>query len=160
MYNTRNYTRKYCYVFTFLKTFKYDFDNCKQSKNKYVFSFYIFLLYALFMCPTVSNLYNNNYNNNCLFNILLTQLFVILVTTEIFKPQLHTMLTEFLCRLLCLSRMLVVVSLFGTCSMYLLMCICVLYIVYTLLLVAFAFSISFIHMTFVLVTFIYCFYGK
>ena len=29
----------YCYVFTFLKTFKYEFVNCKQSKNKYVFSF-------------------------------------------------------------------------------------------------------------------------
>ena len=40
---------------------------------------------TLFMCPTVSNLYNNNYNNNCLFDIFLRQLFAILLKTEIFK---------------------------------------------------------------------------
>ena len=34
------------------------------------------------MCCTISN---NNYNKNCLFYILLTQLFVILITPEIFK---------------------------------------------------------------------------
>ena len=34
------------------------------------------------------NVYNNNYNNNYLFDILLTQLFVNLLTTEIFKPRL------------------------------------------------------------------------
>ena len=28
-----------CYVFTFLKRFKYELVNCKPSKNKYVFSF-------------------------------------------------------------------------------------------------------------------------
>ena len=36
---------------------------------------------------TVPNSYNNNYNNNCLFDILLTQLFAILLTTEIFEPR-------------------------------------------------------------------------
>ena len=43
------------------------------------------------MCFTVFNLYNtdnNNYNKNCLFDILLKQLFAILLTTEIFKPRL------------------------------------------------------------------------
>ena len=75
------------------------------------------------MCATVSNLYNvynNNYNNNCLLDILLclqsfykqqhlfvivlTQLFAILLTAEIFKPWLfsshamhpYTRLTELL----------------------------------------------------------------
>ena len=54
-------------------------------------SFSFSLLQTLFMCPTVYdlyNVYNNNYNNNCLFNILLTQLFAILLTTVIFKPWL------------------------------------------------------------------------
>ena len=81
------------------------------------------------MCATVSNfynVYNNNYNNNCpldillclqsfckqqyLFVILLTQLFTILLTVEIFKPQLfsshamhlHTRLTELLLLVICL----------------------------------------------------------
>ena len=55
---------------------------CKQSTNKHVSSFS--LCNTLFMCDTVSNLYNNNF----LFHILLTQLFDILLTTEIFKPRL------------------------------------------------------------------------
>ena len=49
-----------------------------KVKNKYV-------LYPLFMCPTVSDLYNNNHNKNCLCDILLTWLFVIPHTTEMFK---------------------------------------------------------------------------
>ena len=63
--------------------FKYVFVNCKQSKNKYVFSFSFFLLYTLFLCSTVSNLYNNN----CLFNTLICSLFC---------SQQRTRLTEFL----------------------------------------------------------------
>ena len=58
-----------------------------------MFSFCCSLLYTLFLCSTVSNLYNNNYN--CLFDILLTQLFAISHTMEIFKPRLfrsHTTL--------------------------------------------------------------------
>ena len=35
----------------FLKTFKYEFVNCKQSRNKYVFSFSFSLLFALFYVP-------------------------------------------------------------------------------------------------------------
>ena len=71
--------------YLFKNVWIYTFVNCKQSKNKYVFSFSFSLLYTLFTCPTFSNLYNNDYNNNCLFDILLTQLFAILLTTEIFK---------------------------------------------------------------------------
>ena len=118
------------------------------------------------MCPTVSNLYNNNDNNNCLFDKTIhysghnPNCFV--------HTQLHTRLTEFLLTAVCfvlpfyspthlvkrmflkqkvrvhafsrtlslplvyvhshsgLSLMLVVVGLFGTCSMYLLVCVCVL----------------------------------
>ena len=56
------------------------------------------------------------------------------------------------------SLILVVVSLLGMCANYLLVCICVVYIAYTLPLVAFAFvafslSISFILMNFVFVAF-------
>ena len=62
---------------TFLQTFKYKFINCKQNLS---------LLYTLFMCPTVSDLCKQyNYDNSCLFDILLTLLFAILLTTEIFK---------------------------------------------------------------------------
>ena len=77
----------YCYVVTFLKTFKFEFINCKQSKNNtsMCLIFLFSLLYTLFMCPTVSNLYSKNYNNICLFDILLTQLCAILHTMEIFK---------------------------------------------------------------------------
>ena len=78
----------FCYVFTLFKTFEYVFVSCKQSKNKYAFSFSF-----LFMCTTVSslyNVYNINYNNNCLFHIFHTQLFAIMVTTEIFKPRLFS----------------------------------------------------------------------
>ena len=93
-----NRKKSYCYVFTFLKTFKYE---SSLIANK-----------VLFMCPTVSNLYNvynNNYNNNCLFDILLTQLFAILLTMEIFIPRLfsshaarlHTIRTEFLLLVVC-----------------------------------------------------------
>ena len=37
---------------------------------------------------TIWKFYNNNYNDNCLFDILLIQLFAILLTMEIFKPRL------------------------------------------------------------------------
>ena len=48
--------RKYCYVFTFLETFKYEFVNCKQGKNKYLFLFLFIAGTSLY--ATVSNLYN------------------------------------------------------------------------------------------------------
>ena len=57
-----------------------------------MFSFSLSLLYTLFMCPTVSNLYNNNYNNNCLFDTTIRY-----STYNCFlHTQLHTRLTEFL----------------------------------------------------------------
>ena len=53
------------------------------------------------MCSTVFNLYNvydDNYNNNCLFGILLTRLFSILFTMEIFKTRLFCLhATSYLC---------------------------------------------------------------
>ena len=86
--NLINGFKIYCYVISFLNTFKYEFVNCKQIKNEYVFSFSFSLLYTLFICPTFTNLYNNNYKNNWLFDIFLTQLFAIVLITEIFKPRL------------------------------------------------------------------------
>ena len=70
---------QYRHVFTFLKTFKYKFVDCKQSKNKYVFSFSFSLLSALSYVPLL-NLYNVNHNNNCLFVYKQQYLFVILLT--------------------------------------------------------------------------------
>ena len=58
-----------------------------KVKTNMWFSFSLSLLHTLFISPTVSNLYNV-YNNNYLFDILLTKLLAILLTIEIFKPQL------------------------------------------------------------------------
>ena len=52
-----------------------------------LFSIKLSLLSAHLMCHC-PNLYHNNYNNNCLFDILLSQLFAILLTMEIFKTRL------------------------------------------------------------------------
>ena len=80
----------------FLITFKYEFVNCKQSKNKFVFRFSF--PYTIFMCPTVSDLYNNNNNNNCLFDTTIRcsahNCFV--------YTQLHTRRAEFLLTVVCL----------------------------------------------------------
>ena len=49
----RGSPRRYCYVFSFIKTSKYEFVNCKQSKNKYEFlvSIKLYLLSALSYVP-------------------------------------------------------------------------------------------------------------
>ena len=55
----------YCYVFIFLKTFKYEFVDCKHSKNKYVFNFknynynYKLFIVSTILCATVQT--NNTY---------------------------------------------------------------------------------------------------
>ena len=62
----------YCNVFTFLKTFKYEFVVCKQSKNKYVFKFIWTLYCPHYLMCYCSNIYHV-YNTNNSFVILLTQ---------------------------------------------------------------------------------------
>ena len=57
---------KCCYVFTFLKTFKYEFFDCKENKNKY--EFYC-PHYPTCHCSNLYHVYNNNYNNNYSFVI-------------------------------------------------------------------------------------------
>ena len=47
---------KYCYVFTFLKTFKYEFVDCKQNKSKFVFSFRSILYRPHYLLSPSSNL--------------------------------------------------------------------------------------------------------
>ena len=86
---------KYCYVFTFLKTFEYKFVDCKESKKKICISFRLKLMSH---CSNSYHVFYNNYNNSyryliCLqpfckqhlFVILLTQLFANVLTTDIFK---------------------------------------------------------------------------
>ena len=92
------------YVFSFLKTLKYEFFNCKQSKSNDEFNIsfsvlstlrYVhrFLTYRKYTTITTTII--------CLFVILIMQLFAIF-TKAIFKPQLfvhtqlHTRLSEFL----------------------------------------------------------------
>ena len=89
--------------------------------------------------------------------------FVFLPSRQLYREHFlfmhsHTLAIRF-------SLMLVVVGLLGSCSMYLLRCICIVCIVYTLSLVAFAFvvfslSISFILMVLVCLAFAYCFHVK
>ena len=43
------------YIVTFLKTFKYEFVNCKQSKNKYGFTFIQLSIFWAILCATVQN---------------------------------------------------------------------------------------------------------
>ena len=71
-YNFGTYRRiltkflQYYYVFTLLKTFKYEFVDCNQSENKYVFQIQLNSLYCphYFMrhCSNLYHLYNNNYS--------------------------------------------------------------------------------------------------
>ena len=92
----------------FKKRLKYKFVDYKQNKNKCVFLDSI----KLFIVSTIlgATVYNLAYTTIiCLFVILLTQMFAILLTTEIFKPQLfssqatrvRTRLTEFLLLIVC-----------------------------------------------------------
>ena len=55
-------------VFTFLKTFKYEFINCKQSEtNMCLVSLKLFIARTI-LCDIVQTctMCSNNYNNNCL----------------------------------------------------------------------------------------------
>ena len=61
------------------------------------------VLYTLFMCSTILNLYNNNCNNNCLFHILFLYNYSLFYSQRrssnhdcFIYMQLHTRLTEFL----------------------------------------------------------------
>ena len=70
--------------FTIIK--KYEFVNCKQNKNKYVFSFnYILYCAHNIVCHYLQL---DDTTINCLLVILITQLFTILLATQRFKPRL------------------------------------------------------------------------
>ena len=73
------------YVFTFLKTFKYDFVNCKQ-----ICVYYVPLLKLV---PRILQ-YIIKYNNNCLF--LAHNYSLDVYDSDLIHTQLHTRLTEFL----------------------------------------------------------------
>ena len=67
--------------FSFLKTFKYEFVDCKQGKIK-------LSIYLMCHCLNLYHVYNNNYNNNYSFVILVIRytahnLFVTLCTCSL-----------------------------------------------------------------------------
>ena len=121
--------------------------------------FLISLLYvSLFMCPSVSDLYNNSYQSLLVrYSSHATIRYSAHNRNCFVHSQLHTRLTclTFLYLSVPLSLMFVVLGLFGTCSMYL--CIAYTLPIVAFAFVAYAFSISFILMVIVFVGIAYYF---
>ena len=57
--------------FYLLKTFKYEFVNCKPIKNKCVFKKF-FIFRTIFVSLFTFKGYNNKYNYNCLFDTIIS----------------------------------------------------------------------------------------
>ena len=95
------FIKNYCYVFIFLKTFKYDFNNYKQSKDKYVSGFnetFYWPHYFMCHCRNLYHIYNNNLLIPYFHHTTISQIFKRWSSNHEYfvRTQLYTRLTEFL----------------------------------------------------------------